>query len=940
MLVFAAATNPTLREVLMKRRSICAVLIALLAVSAYSFKLSSGAAPAPQQQTLTIPGLRAPVTVRRDERGIPYIEAANDADLYFAQGYITAGDRLWQMDLVRRNVRGELAEIFGSAALDEDKRHRTLGFGQVVDETAKHLPPNLNASMTAYANGVNGFIDSLTDQTTPPEFRLLQYKPRHWTPADSLCVGKLLAEYLSNSWQLDVMRGAMMSLPKEKREALLPETSPLDVLVVGSDRAGTQASRLQHAPASGLPYSAELLNELTVSFESESASFGRLGLETFQASNNWVVSGKHTASGKPLLANDPHIPAAAPGVWYQVELTAPGVHVAGVTFPGAAGIVLGHNDFIAWGATNLGPDVQDVYIEKFDKENPNRYLTPSGWREAEIRHEQINVRKNPIDPKSVAAQNFDVTVTRHGPIVLEKDGVRYALKWPALDATTLESAGLFDANRAHNWKEFTEAMSHYTGPTQNFVYADVQGHIGYYGAGKIPIRKSGDGSIPYDGSTDDGEWTSYIPFDKLPHSFDPPSGIIVTANQRVIGRDYPYFLSHNWAPPYRARRIFDLLSAKPKLTTDDFRTIQGDTYSIAGVTFARAAAKTLKSEPAPGSSPRAGNTKVTEADQAIALAQQKFPALQGMRRLPANGTIGMSSNVFVIDQPNGWNLVFWKGDGDCLAGCMNNHDWYVSVTRSGDVTLVGEWESRFVAETNTMKTSGQPLWGRPRNIPAALPGAADNKLDQLINELESWDGMMNADSRTAAIVSQMRGAFRIRILNAALGPDMARNYTWAMAETLIDRIATEQPREWLPKEFSSYADLFRASYEDARQNLTKSMGADESQWTWGKIAIARFPHPLAVVPLVGAQFAIPAFPQNGSGGSINVGSSVSMRLIADPSDWDKTLNGIPLGESGVPSNPHWKDQLDDWRKVTPRALPFGKSAVENATRETVVLAPK
>jgi len=776
--------------------------------------------------TITIAGLHDRVTVRRDERGIPYIEAANNDDLYFAQGYITATDRLWQMDLLRRNVRGDLAEIFGEGALGEDKRHRTFGFAQVVDETAKHLPPNLNAAMNAYASGVNAFIDSLTDQTTPIEFRILQYKPRHWTPADSLAVGKLLSEYLSNSWQLDVMRGAMMSLPKEKRDALLPETSTLDVIIVGSDQRaslGTQAS----GPLKPATLDLALLQQLSASLESQRESFERLGLnpanlETFQASNNWVVSGKHTVTGKPLLANDPHIPSAAPGIWYQTEMTGPGMHVAGVTFPGAPGIVAGHNDYIAWGETNLGPDVQDVYIEKFDKDNPNRYLTPSGLRDAEVRHEQINVRKNPIDPKSIVTQTLDVTVTRHGPIILEKDGVRYALRWPALDPATLEAAGIFDANRARNWKEFTEALSHYSGPTQNFVYADVDGHIGYYGAGRIPIRKNGDGSVPYDGSTDAGEWTSYIPFDKLPHSFDPPSGIIVTANQRVVGNNYPYFLSHNWAPPYRARRIFDLLSAKPKLTTDDFRKIQGDVYSIASVTFARAAAKTLKAVSEPG----------------------------------------------------------------------------------------------------------------------AVATGSNEQLAKLISDLESWDGMMTADSHTAVVVSQMRGAFRTRILNAALGADLAKTYTWAQSEVLIDRIATEQPREWLPKDFASYADLFRASYDDAKQTLTKSIGADESQWTWGKVAIARFPHQLAAAPLIGLQFTIAPFPQNGSGGSVNVGSSVSMRLIADPSDWDKTLNGIPLGESGTPNSAHWKDQLDDWRNVTPRALPFSKAAVENATKQIVVLAPR
>jgi len=774
--------------------------------------------------TVSVAGLRGRVTVRRDERGIPYIEATNDDDLYFAQGYVTASDRLWQMDLLRRNVRGEMAEIFGEAALGEDKRHRTFGTVHVVEETVKHLPPNLNQALTSYAKGVNAFIDSLNDKTLPVEFRLLQYKPRPWTPADSLCVGKLLAEYLSNSWQLDIMRGAMISLPKEKRDALLPETSPLDVIVVGSDRAKTASIRPLGTQSSRLLVAKDILSELNSSLEAQRQSFERIGLappgsDTFQASNNWVVSGQHTASGKPLLANDPHIPASVPSIWYQTELTAPGMHVVGVTFPGAPGIVIGHNDFIAWGATNLGPDVQDVYVEKFDKDNPNRYMTPQGWVAAEVRHEQINVRKNPIDPKSIQPQTIDVTVTRHGPIILEKDGVRYALRWPALDPDNLEITGIFDANRARNWKEFTEGLSKYSGPTQNFVYADVDGHIGYYGAGKIPIRKTGDGSLPYDGATNDGEWTSYIPFAKLPHILDPPSGIIVTANQRIVGKDYPYFLSHNWAPPYRARRIYDLLSAKPKLTIDDFRKIQGDTYSIAMSTFARAAARSFK-----------GN-------------------------------------------------------------------------------MSGHLEAREQAA-------------------------------KLADDFQSWDGMMNADSHMAALASQMRGLFRTRILRSELGPDLYSNYTWAQSEILIDRIATEQPSEWLPKEFRSYEDLFGASYVEARKNLTQSFGADESQWVWGKIAVVRFDHYLARVPLVGAQFAIAPFPQNGSGGSVNVGSSVSMRFIADPGDWDKTQNGIPLGESGTPNSTHWKDQLDDWRNVTPRALPFSKAAIESATKETVVLTPK
>ena len=332
--------------------------------------------------------------------------------------------------------------------------------------------------------------------------------------------------------------------------------------------------------------------------------------------------------------------------------------------------------------------------------------------------------------------------------------------------------------------------------------------------------------MPYDGSTDEGEWTSFIPFDKLPHVYDPPSGVIVTANQRIAGTDYPYFLSHVWAQPYRARRIFDLISAKPKLTTDDFRKIQADVYSIGNASFAKSAAKILRvSEP---------------------------------------GAIATGSS-----------------------------------------------------------------------------GSGGSDLNQLINDLESWDGMMNADSRMAVVVSQLRLSFRQRIINAALGP-LASGYFWPEQDVLIDRIIAEQPREWLPKESTSYAELLKSSYQDARLALTKNLGADESKWSWGAQTKARFNHALASAPLIGLQFTIPPFPQNGTGGSgatVNVGPSVSMRLIADTSDWDKTLNGIPLGQSGWPASPHWKDQLDDWRNVTPRAFPFSKAAIESATKEVTVLAP-
>lgn len=801
-----------------------AVILSLLGLLPFTKLLQQASSQTKVVETTKeIAGLKARVTVKRDERGIPYINAANDEDLYYTQGYITASDRLWQMDLFRRTARGELAEVLGDRALEEDKRHRTMGFAQAADAEANQASPKARTVLEAYASGVNAYISSLEPKTLPVEFQILQYKPRPWTPADSLIIVKLFYETLSSSWRLDVMREALGDLPPERLAQLLPEVSPLDVLVVGRDTNQKQAPRTKAMFKKGVSARADgnLWNSLATEASIEERSLARIGFysESLAASNNWVISGKHTASGKPLLANDPHLGASAPPIWYLVHLAAPGVRVAGVTAAGLPGVVIGHNDHIAWGFTNVGPDVQDLYVEKFDNANPQKYLTPAGWRDAEVRHEKIAVRRNFTD---IATDSIpiDITVTRHGPIIFERDGKRYALRWTALDPKLNNADGFYLQNRARNWKEFTTALSGYTGPMQNMVYADVEGHIGYYAAGRVPIRKSGDGSIPYDGSTDAGEWITFIPFEKLPQLFDPPAGIIVTANQRIVGNDYPFFLTHSWAQPYRARRILDLLEKKLKITANDFRAIQADVYSIAGVNFARGAAKILKSDSA-----------TTDND--------------GLR-----------------------------------------------------------------AE---------------------------------VSAFETWDGLLMVESRTAPIVAQMRLAFRDRIIKANIGEERAKSFGWNNFDTTLDRLLIKQPPEWLPKEFSSYAALLRTSYGDARQALTKNVGTDETTWTWGNMVKSRFPHPLAAVPLIGLQFAITPQPQNGTGfllgATVNVGAPVSMRLIADPSDWDHTQQGITLGESGSPTSPYWKDQLEDWRAVTPRVFPFSEVAVAAAAKESMVFQP-
>jgi penicillin amidase len=563
-------------------------------------------------QNLSVAGLKEPVTVRRDGRGIPYIEAKSDADLYFAQGFITAQDRLWQMDLLRRVARGETAELFGKQALEGDKRWRKFGFATIVEETFKGFTPEYRAILENYARGVNAYIATLDAKTLPVEFQLLQYRPTDWKPTDSMIIGEILSEGLSSTWTADVMRATFQDLPRDKYEQLFIDRSPFDTLVVGKD-GKAQKSKIQN-PKSKI-VSDSLIEFALKDDEVRKSTLEMVGFyQEFNAmSNNWVVSGKRTLDGKPILANDPHLPPSAPSVWYMSNLSAPNMRVAGVTFPGVPGIVLGHNDLIAWGATNLGPDVQDLYLENLNDQN--QYQTPNGWQDAKIRKEEIKVRKTPTSPETEIV-TLDVLETRNGVIITDAavdaktfstpvtnalpDGTTfnstgkatpvkqaYALKWTARDPKNDTFGAFLKLNRAKNWEDFKSALKTYGGATQNFIYADVKGNIGYYGAGAIPIRKSGDGSIPYHGATNDGDWLQNIPFEELPNSYNPPEGYIVTANQRVAGDSYKHFLTHLWSAPYRARRITQLLEANKKLTVNDVSDIQRDVFSISFSNFAR-----------------------------------------------------------------------------------------------------------------------------------------------------------------------------------------------------------------------------------------------------------------------------------------------------------------------------------------------------------------
>ncbi len=553
-------------------------VVALLALNAFS------------QDTQSVKGLKEKVSVARDSYSRPYISAANEADLYFAQGYVTASDRLWQMDMMRRVARGETAELSGTRTLEEDKRWRRLGFAKTVEDSIQYIDPTLRSALESYTAGVNAYIATLNDQTLPVEFRILQYKPKEWKPSDSLIIGKILADALSSTWRQDLLKASLQAtLPKQKFEELADVRHDQDVILFGTDGPRTPSSaslpkserepgRYQDAAAKRV--SAVILataERIDTIRETSLKSIGFFA-EDLAASNNWVISGTRTADGKPILANDPHLAPTAPGIWYLTHLETPTMRVAGVTFPGVPGVVLGHNEYIAWGATNVGPDVQDLYLETFDASG--KVKTPSGWESAKVRTETINVRKNLLAPATEPV-TIEVAETRNGPIIIEEGGKKYSLKWTAQDPKNNDFAAFFFLNRAKNWDEFKAALATYRGATQNFVYADTKGNIGWHIGGAIPLRKTGDGSLPYDGATNEGDWTGLIPFSELPNLFNPASGFIMTANQRIAGTDYKYpQLTRDFATPWRARRLFDLLIADKKATVDSSAAAQFDSFNI------------------------------------------------------------------------------------------------------------------------------------------------------------------------------------------------------------------------------------------------------------------------------------------------------------------------------------------------------------------------
>ena len=554
---------------------------------------------------LHVAGLSAPVTVRRDAHGVPHIDAATQDDLFVAQGYVTAQDRLWQMDLLRRNANGELAEIFGSSQLKHDRTQRVLQIRNTARRIYANLPAADRARLDDYARGVNLFI-AQHQATLPPEFRLLGYRPQPWSGADSVSVGLGMVQMLDTHWETKLSReriaAKLNNLNNPKLEA--------DLYPVGSWRdhppTGVQVDLSQPRPAP--PPSTDDEDEddrstavlkpgghdrlgFEVSHPSrkdkDAARVGHpagaapeelrqlLGLPTCDGcapgSNNWVIAGKHTASSKPLLSNDMHLPLAAPSVWYMADLRAPGYHAAGVTAPGMPYIIAGHNEHVAWGFTALYADVQDLYVEKLDGKG-NYEDNDAVWKPLVVDHEVIKVRGG----KDLL---LGVQSTAHGPLMnplLDHETRAIALKWTLYDRA-LNSMPFYAMNVASDWTEFSAALGDWCWPTQNVVYSDDQGHIAYYAVGRLPLRPAGLAGAPIQDTSH--EWQGFIPFDAMPSAVDPPSGFLATANSRVTTAASPYRLSLEWVEPYRVERIYKSLEGREHLTPTDMLAVQTDVYS-------------------------------------------------------------------------------------------------------------------------------------------------------------------------------------------------------------------------------------------------------------------------------------------------------------------------------------------------------------------------
>jgi len=549
-------------------------------------------------------GLQGPVDIYRDPYGVPHIYAGTAHDLFFSLGYAHAQDRFWQMDFSRHIATARLSEMFGDSQLDTDRFLRTLGWARVAQQEVENLAPETAAYLQAYTDGVNAYLADHHGSQLSLEYAILKllnpdYQPEPWQPLHSVAWGKVMAWDLGEgklNGEIEMATLLKTLTPEQVNEIAPPYPADKPVIVPGFKISSqVQPIAADKEMISALSPALEVLssrvNGLNALLGADLASV-RDGI----GSNNWVISGQRTATGRPILANDMHLGVQMPAIWYEAGLhcTQKGpdcpFDVTGFTFPGVPGVIVGHNDRVAWGFTNLGPDVVDLYIEKINPENPNQYEVNGEWVDMQTLQETIQVAGGePVEQT--------VRYTRHGPVISdtygslegfdEKSGVQLpepyaiAMRWTALEPNHLFEA-ILGYNKAQNWEEFRQAAQNFAVPSQNTVYADIDGNIGYQAPGWIPMRNPGhDGRLPVPGWTDEYEWQGYIPFEQLPHTFNPPQGYIASANNAVVGADYPYPIAYYFAYGYRAQRIVDMIENAPgPVALDTIQGMHGDNKDL------------------------------------------------------------------------------------------------------------------------------------------------------------------------------------------------------------------------------------------------------------------------------------------------------------------------------------------------------------------------
>ncbi len=867
------------------------LVAAFFVLSFFSMRLMKKSLPQTRGEA-ALAVLKQEVTVSRDAFGVPHIEAQNEEDLWRAAGFVAAQDRLWQMEFSRRAVRGTLSEIFGPVVLEQDKFLRVWGFHRLAQQLTTALSPQSRAMLTAYAEGVNEFINTHRDRL-PLEFSMLGFKPEPWEIEDSIGLARLMAFRLCHAWFFEAALGKVaeqfgMPMARELFPAVLPNTptilaevnprlhplvqvanTPLTPLKGGIDEVtpplrGVGGVSLAHEDPAELKESTTINHtslapikvgiSQTTSLQAGMPALRPSALATqFEAfidlaqttraqlgmppgvlgSNNWVVHGSRTRTGKPMLANDPHLGFALPSVWYEMHLQAGDFEVIGQTLPGVPGVVLGHNRNIAWGFTNGMIDDLDFYQERV---HGKEYLSGTEWKPLTIISEQIRI-------KGAEPQTFEIRFTERGPLVNEildiarLDTLALSIRWTGFEMSD-ELAVFRGLNGARSWAEFEQALQQYTVPGQNVVYADVEGNIGYRASGKVPIRRDGKGFLPYRGWENAGDWVGYIPFEEMPHVLNPAQGFVATANNLMFSSYFQYYLSNSWEPSSRIERITEMLQSNAHVDTSFMKTMQLDQFSKH--------------------------------------AQYTLPRL--LKLMEADTSLAPSDTMLILQEKQALGLL---------------RQWdYVESVESVAATLYNVWALEFLQAT-----------------------IKDEMGDTLFQNYVQWSSLA------------------IRALEYLVEHPQS---PW------FDDRATEA--------VENGRHIVRRALRTALQRLQEKFGELMGDWQWGQLHQLTLEHPIGRQKPFDVIFNVGPIPVGGSPNTVNKGeynfakpyavnSGASMRRIVDLANPEVCLSVIPGGQSGQPFSPHYKDQVTLWWKGQYRIVSMAAPRTSASSKEVLRLKP-